>query len=327
MKALILNAMSDLHYKEVDSPKIQDSEVLLKIKACGICSSDLDRVFVSGAYHYPIILGHEIAGKIIEVGANVDESYLGKRAVVFPLLPCFKCESCKNSFYAQCQNYNYFGSRCNGGFAEYLSAPLWNLKIFSQSIDYKIAALCEPICVAFHSIQKAQIHKGQKILIIGSGFIGIVIGFWARHLGANVYFRVRNEKKTRFLQSLGFRNVFKEIKNTDFDICFECVGSNESVLESIKYTKPQGQIILVGNPKGDMNLNKNTYWKILRQEIDIKGVWNSLYPSDWEFVLNHINEIPLDKLITHCFDLSYGMSAFNELKNATFKIKGIFYVR
>lgn len=326
MKALVLNAINDLSYKEVANPKMKNNELLLKIKACGICSSDLDRVFVSGAYHYPIILGHEIAGEIVDIGTNVNKAYLGKRAVVFPLLPCFECQSCKNGFYAQCQNYNYFGSRCDGAYAEYLSVPLWNIKTFSKSIDYKIAALCEPACVAWHSICKANIHNGTKILILGSGLIGITIAFWAKRLGADVHFKLRNDKKINFLKSLGFLNVFKENDIADFDVCFECVGSNESVLDALKYVKSQGQIILVGNPKSAMSFDKNIYWKLLRQEIDIKGVWNCDYPSDYEYVLNHLNEIPLERLITHCFDLSYGMNAFVDLKNADFKIKGVYLV-
>lgn len=326
MKALVLNAINDLSYKEVANPKMKNNELLLKIKACGICSSDLDRVFVSGAYHYPIILGHEIAGEIVDIGTNVNKAYLGKRAVVFPLLPCFECQSCKNGFYAQCQNYNYFGSRCDGAYAEYLSVPLWNIKTFSKSIDYKIAALCEPACVAWHSICKANIHNGTKILILGSGLIGITIAFWAKRLGADVHFKLRNDKKINFLKSLGFLNVFKENDIADFDVCFECVGSNESVLDALKYVKSQGQIILVGNPKSAMSFDKNIYWKLLRQEIDIKGVWNCDYPSDYEYVLNHLNEIPLEWLITHCFDLSYGMNAFVDLKNADFKIKGVYLV-
>lgn len=326
MKALVLNAINDLSYKEVANPKMKNNELLLKIKACGICSSDLDRVFVSGAYHYPIILGHEIAGEIVDIGTNVNKAYLGKRAVVFPLLPCFECQSCKNGFYAQCQNYNYFGSRCDGAYAEYLSVPLWNIKTFSKSIDYKIAALCEPACVAWHSICKANIHNGTKILILGSGLIGITIAFWAKRLGADVHFKLRNDKKINFLKSLGFLNVFKENDIADFDVCFECVGSNESVLDALKYVKSQGQIILVGNPKSAMSFDKNIYWKLLRQEIDIKGVWNCYYPSDYEYVLNHLNEIPLERLITHCFDLSYGMNAFVDLKNADFKIKGVYLV-
>lgn len=326
MKALVLNAIGNLSYEEVAKPKVQNEEVLLKIKACGICSSDLERVFVSGAYHYPIILGHEIAGEIVELGANIDKSYLGKRAVVFPLLPCFKCQSCKNGFYAQCQNYNYFGSRCNGGFAEYLTVPLWNIKTFSNEIDYKFASLCEPASVAWHSICKAKICKGDKILILGSGIIGIIIAFFAKKLGADVYFKVRTDKKNQFLQSLGFLTLFKEKDKVDMDICFECVGSNESLHDAVKYVKSQGQIILVGNPKGNMQFDKNIYWKLLRQEINIKGVWNSHYPNDYEYVLKHFNEIPFYALITHCFDLSYAMNAFVDLKNADFKIKGVYLV-
>lgn len=324
MKACVLEELGEMEYKNVPKPDMKTNEVLVQVKACGICSSDLDRVFNTGAYHYPIILGHEISGQIVDIADNRNESYIGKKVVVFPLLPCFKCEACQKGFYAQCNNYNYYGSRCNGGFAEYLSVPLWNIKTFSDDINYEIASLCEPSAVAWHSVSDAEIKRNDKVLILGSGLIGIMVGFFAQSLGAQVYFKVRNYNKQNFLKQLGFKNIYKEINNTKFDTCFECVGTNEAIQEALKFVQMRGKIVLVGNPKSDICFDKNLYWKILRQEINLKGVWNSQYPKDWDYVLTHIKEFPMEKLITHKFKLSDGFNAFKILKDAEFKIKGVF---
>ena len=127
MKALRLHGINDLRVEDIPAPKPAADEVLLKVLAAGICGSDLPRVFSKGAYHYPIILGHEFAGEITEAGEGVDPSLVGKMAAVFPLLPCFTCKACKEGHYASCANYDYYGSRRDGAFAEYIAVKVWNL--------------------------------------------------------------------------------------------------------------------------------------------------------------------------------------------------------
>lgn len=326
MKACVLRAIKELEYTETADPVIKPGEVLVQVKACGICSSDLDRVFKTGAYHFPIVLGHEIAGQVISAAPDVDSSFVGKRVVVYPLLPCFECESCKKGFYAQCKGYNYFGSRCDGGYAQYLSVPVWNIKPFSDSVPFTHAALCEPSAVAWNAVSKANIKPSTKLLIVGTGLIGIVAGLWAKQKGADVSFTVRNSKKADFIKTLGFDNVQTDFNESSFDICMECVGTNESIAQSLNYVKARGTVIFVGNPQADVILDKKIYWKILRQELVIKGVWNSSYPSDWEAVLENINSLPCDKLITHTFKLYDGMKAFDTLNEAKFKIKGMYVI-
>ena len=106
MKACVLEAVNKLEYKDVPTPTPAAGEVLLRIKASGICSSDFSRVFKTGTYHFPTIPGHEFAGEIVQVGEGVDAALTGRRAVVFPLLPCNECEQCKLGNYALCSNYN-----------------------------------------------------------------------------------------------------------------------------------------------------------------------------------------------------------------------------
>ena len=326
MKACVLHAIKNLEYKEVADPIVKQGEVLVQVKACGICSSDLDRVFRTGAYHFPIVLGHEIAGQVAAVAPDVDNSLVGKRVVVYPLLPCFECEACKKGFYTQCKGYNYFGSRCDGGYAQYLSVPVWNVKTFSDAVPFTHAALCEPAAVAWNAATKADIKRGVKLLIVGTGLIGIVAGLWAKKKGADVSFKVRNSQKAEFIKSLGFEQAQNDFDEASFDICMECVGTNDSIADSLRYVKARGTVVFVGNPQSDVVIDKKIYWKILRQELVIKGVWNSSYPADWEAVLENINSLPCDKLITHRFALADGMDAFNTLNDARFKIKGMYVI-
>ena len=326
MKACVLHAVKDLKYEEIPDSVVKPSEVLVQVRACGICSSDLDRVFRTGAYHFPIVLGHEIAGQVVATAPDVDSALVGKRVVVYPLLPCFECEACKKGFYTQCKGYNYFGSRRDGGYAQYLSVPVWNIKQFSDATPFIHAALCEPAAVAWNATSKADIKRGTKLLIVGTGLIGLVAGLWAQRKGANVSFKVRNTQKADFIKTLGFDHVQAEFDEGSFDACMECVGTNESIAQTLGYVKARGTVIFVGNPQSDVVLDKKIYWKILRQELVIKGVWNSSYPSDWEVVLENISSLPCDKLVTHTFRLSDGMKAFDTLNEAKFKIKGMYVI-
>jgi L-iditol 2-dehydrogenase len=337
-----LEAVGKLVYKDVPTPEPKENEVLLKIKACGVCSSDIDRVFKTGTYNFPTIPGHEFCGEIVKAGSNVDSSMIGKKAVVFPLLPCNKCPSCEKENYAQCSNYNYFGSRCDGAFAEYLAAPVWNVLTFSDKVPFDHAAMCEPAAVAMHAVKLSELNKGDTICIVGTGTIGILCGLWAQKQGAkNIIFIGRNARKKQFIESLGFSNVLLDVDGLDaaianitegkgVDIAFECVGSNQAISTAIKSLKQKGRMILVGNPEGDISLARNIYWKILRSELDVKGAWNSKYSSkdnDWKDVLKAMedNDLPFDKLITGRHNLSEADKAFDRLREKTiFTVKELF---
>ena len=133
MKALVLKEIGNLSLEEREIPKLKEGEVLVHIKSCGICSSDIERVFINGTYHFPTIPGHEFSGQIVGVSDEKDKELLGKRTSIFPLLPCKQCDACHSEEYAQCSNYNYFGSRCDGAFSEYLVVPKWNLVLFENA--------------------------------------------------------------------------------------------------------------------------------------------------------------------------------------------------
>jgi L-iditol 2-dehydrogenase len=332
MKALVLEDVGKLVYKDVPTPAPQVGEVLLHIKACGICSSDFDRCLKTGTYHFPTIPGHEFAGQVVAVGDGVDSALIGRRAAVFPLLPCRKCDQCRIEAYARCRNYNYFGSRCDGAFAEYIAVPEWNLQLFDDALDYSVAALCEPAAVAYHSVAAADVCPGMGVCIIGTGTIGILAGMWARERGCGVTFVSRNERKNEFLRRLGFNSFLASGENDAdvFPIVLECVGSDMSLAEAVQRVSTAGQIVLVGNPNGDKNLSRKRYWKILREEVTVKGVWNSSYTSsnnEWHKVLLELTAKQglFSGLITSKFPLSGGIAVFDAIRGSEkLEIKGMF---
>ena len=128
MKAYNLHAKNDLRYEEVEYPECPSGWSIVKVRYAGICSSDIPRVFTKGTYHFPTIPGHEFSGVVDKVADKTDEHLVGKKVGIFPLIPCRKCEQCKTGHYEMCSNYDYVGSRRDGGFAEYVAVPVWNLE-------------------------------------------------------------------------------------------------------------------------------------------------------------------------------------------------------
>ena len=334
MKVLNLYDINDLRLDIKDTPKVEKNAVLINIKYCGICSSDIERVFQNGTYHFPTIIGHEFGGIIVGVNDG-DENLLGKKVAVFPLLPCFECDACKKEEYAQCKSYNYFGSRCDGGFSEYLVVPKWNL-VFNDNLDYKLLALCEPSAVALHAIKRINIENNSKVFVMGSGTIGLLIALFLKEKGHKVYVGARKQANIDFIKDLGLNpfdtnNVLDELENhTDnngFKYICEVIGSNESLNTCLTCASNFSQIVIVGNPKSDINLPKDLYWKILRKQISLTGTWNSSYTSnvnDWKDALKHMedNQNLFKRLISHTFKIDDYKQAFSLLKDSKeFKTK------
>ncbi len=195
MKALVLEDIGKISLKEVETPTPGRGEVLVRIHACGICSSDKARIFKNGTYHFPTIPGHEIAGEIVGLGPGSRDELLGKKVAVFPLLPCRQCEPCRQGRYAQCEHYDYFGSRRDGGFAEYLAVPVFNINILPDDMDYHTAALCEPATVASHALKRAKMKQGDVVTIIGTGTIALLAACIARIRGASKIIIVGHSKE------------------------------------------------------------------------------------------------------------------------------------
>lgn len=308
MMACVLHAIGDLRYEAVEKPIRKKGELLVEIKASGICGSDLPRVFTKGTYHFPTIPGHEFSGQIVEAD---DAKLIGKKCTVFPLLPCRKCVSCESGNYAQCENYNYFGSRCDGGFAEYISVPEWNVLIAPEELSYEEIAMCEPLAVALHSLERANLEAGNSIAVFGAGPIGVMIGKWAKLKGANkVYLIDIDPNKIAFAKELGFETKL----DGHVDVCIEGAGVSQTLEQAMFAAKPFGTVVLMGNPARDMTLTQKGYWEILRKELHINGTWNSSYNkarNDWNTALQCMKKLDISCLVSHKFPLDKHAEALN----------------
>ena len=169
MKAAVLRGVDDLRIEDYDIPAIGDDDVLVKVTAAGICGSDIPRVLTTGTYHFPTIPGHEFGGIVVETGKNADKNLLNKRVSVIPLIPCRTCPQCEVGNFAQCSNYEYLGSRNDGGFAEYCLVPKENLVVLPDNVTEDGAALLEPITVAQHVVLNNGVNFGDNVAVYGLG--------------------------------------------------------------------------------------------------------------------------------------------------------------
>lgn len=143
MKAWVLHEIGDIRWEEVEQPVPGEQEVLLRVRAAGICGSDVPRIYTNGTYSYPLIPGHEFAGEVMACGEGVSEEWLGQRTGIFPLIPCRECGPCRQGYYELCRHYSYLGSRRAGGFAEYVAVPVWNLLKLPEQVAFEEAAMLD----------------------------------------------------------------------------------------------------------------------------------------------------------------------------------------
>lgn len=319
MKAWVLQGIDSLVLKEVPVPALGSGEVLVAVRAAGICGSDIPRVYRTGAHRHPLIPGHEFSGEVVELGENVDRSWLGKRVGVFPLIPCRSCEPCRRKQYEMCRNYDYLGSRRDGGFAEYVAVPVWNLLALPQSVSYEEAAMLEPMAVAVHAMRRmlsesdiwisengkragfageaeAEKKAGNiSVAVCGLGTIGLLLLMFLKEAGVREVYAVGNKDfQKEMAKKLGVTEEFycdsrrqdqhqwlmERTGGRGVDQYYECVGKSETYELAADGTAPAGRVVLVGNPYSDMMLKKEVYWKILRNQLTILGTWNSSFTQE-----------------------------------------------
>jgi len=335
MKAYVLHAVNDLRYDEIEIPECPNKWAIIKVMAAGICSSDIARVFTKGTYHFPTIPGHEFSGVVYSVGDEADKALVGKKVGIFPLIPCRVCPQCAEKHYEMCVNYDYVGSRRDGGYAEYVAVPVWNLIELPQSMSFTSAAMLEPLSVALHAIKIGCVKKGANVAIIGTGMIGISAGQWAYKFGASKVTVIgRNESKRALVEKCGLEYAICTKKNEigQYDFVLEAVGTPSAVELAVSGATPGGTVLLMGNPSGDIIFSQNLYWRVLRKQLTLKGTWNSAYdgtnPSDWTDAVNAIanNEVNVEPLISHQFsqeNLMVGLKLILEHKEPYCKVMTI----
>ncbi|WP_315068603.1 galactitol-1-phosphate 5-dehydrogenase [uncultured Clostridium sp.] len=331
MKALVITGVSKVELQELEVPKYKTDEVLIKVKYCGICGSDLPRALDGGVHSFPIVVGHEFSGQIVEVGAAVESVKVGDRVTAGALLPCGKCEACQQGRPAMCTNYGFIGSRQNGAMAEYVAVKAQNVVKLPDEVDYKEGAMIEPLTVALHGIQRVNIKAGATALVFGAGTIGLLALQCLKAVGAGkVYMVDVVDKKLELAKKLGADDVINSMnvdlneylsQNGKPEIVVENSGSPIAQAQCLEIVKKCGSVVYIGTATRDLILKPETFEKILRGELNITGSWMSYsapYPGyEWTTAVEYIKEkkIDLKSMITNVYKLEDGVIPFEIMRD------------
>jgi len=335
MMAQVLHAVGDMRYETVPKPQPGPGEVLVRVAFCGVCGSDIPRTFVKGTYHFPTVIGHEFSGTVEDCGSGVDDLAQGDPAVVFPLIWCGQCPPCEQGKYVQCVDYDYLGSRSDGGLAEFVVAPRQNLVRVPAGVSLEVAAMTEPAAVALHAVRRGGELVGQTAAVFGAGPIGLMVAQWARAIGAAqvILFDLVPEK-LKMARELGFSLAFDSrevdpVKTVESltagegaHLSIEGAGVPPTCVQALASARRGGRVVLLGNPAADVNLPAGLISQLMRREVNIFGTWNSDYSvtgndDDWQTVLQAMasRKIELEPLITHRIPLPQAYEALLMMKD------------
>ena len=341
MKALVCYGNGDVRYEDVQEPSVGHGLVKIKVKACGICGSDIPRSMAEGAHSYPIILGHEFSGVVSEIGEGVRNVEVGDHIVGVPLIPCHSCPDCNNGNFSLCEHYSFIGSRQQGAFAEYVVIPAENAFKIDDSIPFETAALFEPSTVSLHALNLVDYKPGKSVLVIGGGTMGIFALQWAKILGArNVVVLGRDYNHLELSSRLGADLVLSTKDNSfmekamsfsegrGYDYVFEAVGAEATIKYAFKLVAKKGRICYIGTPKKELSFSVREWETINRKEMFITGSWMSYsnpFPGEeWNMTNEHFvdGSLKFDKDIFYAkYPIQQGKEAFDNFIEAG-KVKG-----
>ncbi len=337
MKALVWTGADQSAIREIDKPEIKEDEVLLKVKATGVCGTDLTifkGYFPAHRAVAPMALGHEMSGVIAEKGNAVTGYEVGDRVIADPLISCGTCYNCVKGLRHICKTLALFGVDSDGSFAEYVKVKAEKLYRIPDTLSFEKAALFEPLAVAVHAIRRSKLAAGDTVMVIGGGPIGILIAMVAETAGARtIIVSEIQQSRLNLLNEYGFKTINpakidnESIINNYYEgagpeVVFEVTGTAGGFQAAIDIACYRGRIMEVGVPKGEqtMDIRKGNFG-----ELEILG--SRVYePVDIKTALKIIDDARYDwdKLIT-TFPLEKGPEVLTELANGkTSLMKAIF---
>ncbi|MGO8705237.1 MAG: galactitol-1-phosphate 5-dehydrogenase [Candidatus Brocadiia bacterium] len=316
MKAAVLYGAGDLRVEERPQPKPGPGEALVRVTASGVCNSDLNRVRAAEVPRLPLVIGHEFAGKVVALGEGA-RADIGARVAVYPLLPCGECPSCRRRLFECCSDYSYYGSRRDGGLADFAAVRTANLVALPDGVSDAEAAMSEPAAVTLHALNRAELRKGECLVILGAGPMGLLAAQIARARGArDVVLLDVAEEPLEFARSLGFEKTarsdsadigrrVKELAGAGGpEVLLEAAGAAPAYRLALELAAPAARVVFMGNIGGDLLLPQKLVSSILRRQLRILGSWNSSLvnpENEWAAVHAMVarRELLPEKLISH----------------------------
>lgn len=333
MKAIRINAPGKVEICEVEKPVRKKGEALLKLLYGGICGSDLGSYRGTFVYFdYPRIPGHEFSAEIIEIDENDKGLKPGMVVTCNPYFNCTTCYSCRHGVVNACMNNETMGCQRDGAFCEYITMPIDRI-YDGKGISPKVLAVIEPFCISYHGVQRAGIKKGDKVLVVGAGTIGVLAAIAAQALGGEVYISDVQEQKLSYVQEqFGFAGTilndspehFAEaisqitgtyeandtIQENGFDVCIEAVGLPSTFQNTIDAAAFGGKVVLIGVGKKNLDFN---FTLLQKKELNVFGSRNALKKDFIELIdLVKEGKVDLEKIITNVYAFDEAEKAFSD---------------
>ena len=330
MMAAVLHKNGDIRYEEYETPQVTPGTVKIRVKATGICGSDVPRVLHNGAHFYPIVLGHEFAGDVVELGEGVESLKVGDTISGVPLIPCGSCSDCQKGDYALCKQYSFIGSRQQGSFADFVVIPAQNAVKYESFIPYARAAMFEPAAVALHGVMLADYRGGKTTAILGGGTIGLFVMQWAKIFGAKktIVFDI-DESRLQLAKRLGADEIINTkdegfmdtaaacTDGNGFGFVFETAGSPVTMRMAFELAANKAGVCFVGTPHTDLAFTPKQWENMNRKEFKLTGSWMSHsapFPGqEWDLTAHFFATGQLkfdDELIFKTYPMSKAAEAF-----------------
>ena len=346
MNAAVLYGNEDIRYTKWPDPDLRPGCVKIRVKACGICGSDIPRVLKHGAHFYPIVLGHEFSGIVEEIAEDVTNLSVGDHVAGVPLIPCMKCDDCIRGNYSQCKHYSFIGSREQGAFADYVVVPENNAVKVDPSIPFEQVALFEPCTVALHGVKLSDYRGGGTVAVLGGGTIGLFALQWAKIYGASkVVVFGRSKEHLKVAQALGADAVVSTLdedfmeqamvltNQKGFNYVFETAGSTVTMKLAFDLASNHSNVCFIGTPTNDLVFSPAEWEKMNRKEFHLTGSWmscSSPFPGEEWTETAHFFANGALKYIPEMFHAVYELKdvkdAFKEFKGES-SIKGRILLR
>lgn len=329
MKALLLTQYRRLELADIPSPEIGSEDVLVRVRACGICGSDVHGFDGStGRRIPPLVMGHEAAGVVARVGGNVTSFRQGDRVTFDSMISCGRCYYCRRGQINLCDARRVLGVSCgeyrqNGAFAEYVAVPQHVVYRLPDSLSFEHAALIEPASVVFHAVDLTPIVLGDTAVVVGTGMIGLLVVQALRLAGCGRVFAVDlDDQKLELAKRLGADEGFNpsradveaEVKSRTqgrgADVAIEAVGATAPIQTAIAVLRKGGALTLVGNlsPKVEVPLQA-----IVTRELKLNGSCGvkGEYASSMEMMAR--GTVQVSPLISAAAPLEEGPAWFERL--------------
>ena len=332
MKALIYTKPYSFEYSDFPDPEVGDDDVLIRVRACGICGSDVHGfIGKTGRRIPPLIMGHEAAGIVEGFGKNVSGFKKGDRVCFDSTVYCNKCESCRAGLINRCDTRQVLGVsvpafKRHGAFAEFVAVPWWIVSKIPDELSFVNAALLEPASIGTHAANRAPISNEDTVVVIGAGTIGLFILQGARLRGAAKVIAVDiNEFRLDLAKKIGADKlinplssdlseaILQETDGKGANVTLEAVGYAKTFADAVTVTRMGGHIVAVGN------LQKKAEFD-LQQLVAKEHTFTGSYASSGEFrdciELVASGKINVEPLISDVLPLKEGPGAFDRLLKA-----------